>query len=170
MPKTNYFSQPEKHYIQLFGKLYEKRGFTQTLGQIFAILSYKANNPEEGLDQQEIAEMIDRSVSTASRLLNKLVDLQYCDFVEKINENDRRERKYYMSKSINQIASKRFKYLIKESEELKNNLVRIQNEIPKNQQDKNKEISEHLNYLTSQVEKLIEFYSRVLKLSKELFE
>ncbi|MBD3197283.1 MAG: hypothetical protein GF317_19670 [Candidatus Lokiarchaeota archaeon] len=170
MSNTNFFNKPEKEYIQLFGKLYKKRGFTNTLGQIFAILSYKANTPEEGLDQQEIARMIDRSVSTASRLLNKLVDMQYCNFIEQINENDRRERKYYMSKSINQIASRRFKFLIKESKELKNELISIQDEIPKNQQDNHEEISKHLEYLISQVEKLIEFYSRVLKLSKELFD
>ncbi|MFX0061077.1 MAG: hypothetical protein ACFFC7_02745 [Candidatus Hermodarchaeota archaeon] len=57
----------EMEFIEFYGKTLASHGSPETLGQIFALLTLYARNPENGLNQQEIAPIIDTHVSTVSR-------------------------------------------------------------------------------------------------------
>ncbi|MFX1538281.1 MAG: hypothetical protein ACFFDI_29175, partial [Promethearchaeota archaeon] len=64
--------------INLFGKLFQAHARSEILGRIFALLNLKATSPEKGLDQQQIALLTGRSVSTVSRVLDKMIKMKYC--------------------------------------------------------------------------------------------
>ncbi|MFX0061893.1 MAG: hypothetical protein ACFFC7_06865 [Candidatus Hermodarchaeota archaeon] len=159
----------EKKYIELFGKLYEKRGQTKALGQVYAVLAYKAQSPENGLEQQEIAAMVDRSVSAVSRLLNKLVEMKFCNFVEEMDKG-RRKRKYYMTVSFKEIAIGRFYQIIKDNLFLREELEKIPKNLPKEEIDENKELIEFLERMLTMIDKMNEFYKKAIGFVEELLD
>ncbi|MFW9995886.1 MAG: hypothetical protein ACFFD4_27855 [Candidatus Odinarchaeota archaeon] len=163
-------SENEKKVMNLFGQFYVMRGLHRGLGQIFAVLTLKTDSPQNGLDQQTIAEMIGRSVSTASRLLNKFVEMRYCDYTEELNEHKKRERKYYMTTSIKQIAVNRFHRIIREHTYLKNGLSKIRNDIAEEELSSNSTFVKQLELLSRQIDKLNEFFEKAIVLSNDFFD
>lgn len=158
----------EKQYLNLFGDLYEKRGFPKALGQIYALLALKANTPEDGLVQQDIAKLIDRSVSAVSRLLTKLAEMKYCEYVEVINPNKKRERKYYMRLSMKDIALRRINLIIDENDELKNSLNLIIDKIGSQEKKEQAEFIDFIKSMSLQIVKLRAFYEKTIDTGKEL--
>lgn len=163
-------SQFERNLLEIFGRYYEKRGMPNALGQIYILLAYKAPNPEAGLDQQYIANIIDRSVSTASRLLNKLVQMGFADYTEEINENDRRERKYYMLADLQEMAANRFQLLILENKGLHRQVKRLEKKAAKANGQKNKELINYLDVLEAQIGKMSQLYEKLLELSEDILD
>ncbi|MBD3404621.1 MAG: winged helix-turn-helix transcriptional regulator [Candidatus Lokiarchaeota archaeon] len=158
----------EKQYIETFGEFYESRGMTKILGQVYAILAYKARDADNGLTQQEIADIIDRSVSTASRVLDQLSEMGFCGYIEEINPRGRRERKYYMSSSIKQIAVGRFFKLIKDNIKLENELSQIEESIPKSEKKENRPLIKHLNEMKESIQMLNSLYKRMIEIGKDV--
>ncbi|MFX0203812.1 MAG: hypothetical protein ACFFCW_47545 [Candidatus Hodarchaeota archaeon] len=166
--KAYQLTKYEKTYIDVFGRLYETTyGVPKSIGQIYALLAYKTKSPESGLNQQDIAALIDRSVSTVSRLLNKLVELKYCNYVEELNEQSRRERKYYQT-NIKDLASNRFKFIISQNRLIQAELEKIKAEIPTEEVPENKEFIAHLEWLNKMFEQLNNIYKQAVILSQEL--
>lgn len=160
----------EKQYIETFGRFYESRGMTKIIGQVYAILAYQARDSDNGLTQQEIADMIDRSVSTASRVLDQLTDMGFCGYIEEINDRGRRERKYYMSSSIKEIAVGRFFKLIKDNIRLENDLNQIRESIPKSERKANRQLLQHLDEMKESIEMLNILYKRMIEISKDVLK
>ena len=99
-------SKEEKRYINLFGDYYEKRGLPHAMGQIYSVLAYKAQTPEEGMTQRDIAQLVDRSVSAVSRLLNSLVEMGLGLYTEKVNERGIRNTTQIMVNLTNGVKRK----------------------------------------------------------------
>ncbi|MFW9995094.1 MAG: hypothetical protein ACFFD4_23855 [Candidatus Odinarchaeota archaeon] len=109
-------------------------------------------------------------IASASRLLNKSVEMRYCDYTEELNEHKKRERKYYMTTSIKQTVVNRFHQIIRENTYLKNGLSKIRNDIAAEELSSNSKFPEQLELLRSQIDKLNEFYEKAIVLSKDFFD
>ncbi|MHA1984890.1 MAG: hypothetical protein ACW967_11080, partial [Candidatus Hodarchaeales archaeon] len=59
-------SEFEKEFINIWGQLYENRSQSRLLGEIWGLITLKADSPENGLDQQEISNILHKSLSTVS--------------------------------------------------------------------------------------------------------
>lgn len=156
-------SATEQEYLEIYADLYKKRGQSPVLGKIFGLLLYRAKSMEEGMDQQKIAELVDRSVSTVSRLLVDMEKMGLVSYTEVFNEKKRRERKYYMANSIRDITAKRFQVLIAEVHSFNKKVQELRKRHPGEDPD----LSKHLDHLGKDNQFLLELYQKVLDMSKE---
>ncbi|MBN2230073.1 MAG: helix-turn-helix domain-containing protein [Candidatus Thorarchaeota archaeon] len=137
------------------------------MGKVYAIISYKATRPEDGLTQQEIADYIDRSVSTISRLLDTIVEMGFLNYTEEINERGKRERKYYMASDMGDIVVKRFQDSIEQNVHLKNSLQLIIAKMKKQDVQKHKEFLTHLEQMDNEIDLIIRLYEKASKLGEK---
>ncbi|MHA2365187.1 MAG: hypothetical protein ACXAC7_14605 [Candidatus Hodarchaeales archaeon] len=144
--------------------MYEKRGQSFLLGQIWGLLNLKANSPEKGLLQQEIAEYLDLSISSVSRKLKTLVKMKQVNFIH------RRERKYYVNPSFGQIITRRYQEVIEEYNWIKNELIEIKDMIPEEEQQENENLIKQINQMEDVFSNITEIYHRVIEESQELLE
>ncbi|MFW9777702.1 MAG: hypothetical protein ACFFE8_02530 [Candidatus Heimdallarchaeota archaeon] len=85
------------------------------------------------MNQQEIASYLNNnfhkqvSVSTISRTLKKMYQAKYCSYQEE--STGRRIRKYYAHGSIKDLSIKRFRYSIRESHTLMQELEKIEQDM-----------------------------------------
>ncbi|MFX0090581.1 MAG: hypothetical protein ACFFBD_02365 [Candidatus Hodarchaeota archaeon] len=157
----------EKEFIDSFGEMYDLHGRSETMGLIFAVLTLKARAPEAGMDQQEIASIIGKSVSTVSRTLNRMVEAKFCTFIEEMNEKYRRERKYFVKTSFRELALDRIKQQIKQILRFKDRLEQIKRNVLENAADENavnenKDLLDELDALIIIYSQLVEYYEASL--------
>ena len=145
------------------------RGQPETLGKIYALLAYKANSQEKGMDQQQIAKLVDRSVSTVSRLLNELETAGFCRYTEIINKSGKRERKYFMLSSTKEIAKKRFRILIEQNEWFIGELSKVNKLVSESGDTEEDVFLQHLSTIEVSAEKLNTVYKFIIhKIEEEL--
>jgi DNA-binding transcriptional regulator GbsR (MarR family) len=172
----------ETKFINVFGELYEKRGQNRFLGKLWSLLFLKAHSPEQGLDQQEIAEYLGRSVSTVSRQLKMLVKLQLVDFIDDSSQevNQQRysprkfysRRKYYMKTNFQKIISGSIKAMIANSmwfkEKLDSLKIRVQND-PEDNEEIQKNLIDHIDDIDERVKLLNNVWYQFIEEGKDLF-
>jgi DNA-binding transcriptional regulator GbsR (MarR family) len=157
-------TEPEKSFVDVYGKMFALRR-SKNFGRIFALILLKAKIPEQGLEQQEIAQIIRNnfndtiSVSTVSRILNKMLVGNYCNYTEE--KGKRSKRKYFSSMDFKQLAIERLTNNIKEGEYLMNKLNEIKKEIATDQ------INDQNSNLVSSIDSLISVYSVILDLYED---
>jgi DNA-binding transcriptional regulator GbsR (MarR family) len=159
-------SKEEKRYINLFGEYYEKRGLPHAMGQIYSVLAYKARTPEEGMTQRDIAQLVDRSVSAVSRLLNSLVEMGLGLYTEKVNERGRRERRYYLAASIADITVQRLGIILLQNVNLHESISKIIDQMSGTSIKKNKELVNHLTQMQEMIKAVNKFYEDAIEKSK----
>ncbi len=150
---TNY----EAEYISLWGELYENRGQNEVLGKIWGLLTLKADAPEEGLDQVKISKLLNRSVSTVSRHLKTLTNMQI------ISHKDDDVRKYYVSKNFKEISNLRFYASVNEYREAINELSDIKNSMSQKEVLENQSLIDTINLTENVLNKISEIFLNVLK-------
>ncbi|MHA2295060.1 MAG: hypothetical protein ACXAEU_14720 [Candidatus Hodarchaeales archaeon] len=146
------------------------RGRPKNIGVILALLSLKARSPEFGLDQEEIADLTGKSLSTISRALNDAVELKYCEYKETMNEIFRRERKYYVRTSFKEMVLERLTKTADESKILQDKINKIRSSMKEEEITNNNELLEHFDRLDKQATLLIEFNRKIIELSQEFFK
>ncbi|MFW9992311.1 MAG: hypothetical protein ACFFD4_09715 [Candidatus Odinarchaeota archaeon] len=130
----------------------------------------KARSPETGLDQEEITALTGKSLSTVSRALNKACDMKYCDYIEKMNEIYRLERKYYVKTSFRELVIDRLTKTGEESRILQEKIDSIRGRIKEDEKEKNRDLLEHFERLYRQADQLIELNREILELSNKFFK
>lgn len=165
-------SRFEKEYLDAFGRFYEARGMQRAVGQIYALLAYKADNANNGLTQIDIGQYINRSISTVSRSLRTLTNLDLCDFTENVNIKGRLERKYYLSSyhHIWEMLTKRFELALLQDMSLKSNLYAIPSHMSEKEKKQYSVFLDHLRTLDESLTERHEFYQEVVALSRKKFE
>ncbi|MFX0095914.1 MAG: MarR family transcriptional regulator, partial [Candidatus Hodarchaeota archaeon] len=128
----------------------------------------KARSPETSLNQQEIANLTDISLSTVSRTLTKMVKAGFCDFVGKMNEKGRLEKKFFTKKSVNYVIIERFKLSIKESSIIGANFGKLKENISK-KQNANPHLINLLETQKEDFELLARFYEKMVREAEEAF-
>ena len=159
-------SKEEKRYINLFGDYYEKRGLPRAMGQIYSVLAYKAQSPEQGMTQKDIALLVDRSVSAVSRLLNSLVEMGLGLYTEQVNERGRRERRYYLAASIADITVQRLGIILLQNVNLHESITKILEQMTGSSIEKNKELVDHLTQMQQMIKAVNKFYEGAIEKSK----
>lgn len=127
----------EKEYIEIWGRLYESRGQVKLLGKIWGLLSLKADSPENGLEQNEIVEYLQSSLSSVSRYLKKLVEMNAVKYIDQKNEKN---RIYYTGRNFQQITKTRFTASINEYTFILTKLEEIRSGIPSDEKENNFEL------------------------------
>ena len=144
---TNY----EKKYIKMIGEKFSIHGKYESVGRIYALLNLKAKKPEDALNQQEIARLIGKSVSTVSRTLKNMVASGYCDYVLVNNEQDRAERKYHAKRDFKDFILARFTQSLREWDHMKKELSDLTDSIPKEESQENQFLLKEIKLYERQI-------------------
>ncbi len=147
--------------------MWESRGAYYIIGQIFGILVLRAFKPEYGLDQQSIAKLIDRSVSSISRSLSSLITTGYCRYVESINMKNRRERRYFVTLNLKEMTVDRFRETLHETLTFKDELTRIQKQMTEEDKKKFSLMALFFQGAQQNLAELAEFYKRTIELGEK---
>ncbi|MFW9856318.1 MAG: hypothetical protein ACFFFG_14795 [Candidatus Thorarchaeota archaeon] len=137
----NELNHNEKDFINSFSRFYELKGRSETLGQVFGLLFLRAPSPERGLSQKEIASLIGKSKSSISRVLDLLLEQQFCTYTLENNENARAERKYFVKGSFRALTIDRTKQTMAQDASLKADLLKIAESIPGDKNTRNQELA-----------------------------
>ncbi|MFX1255760.1 MAG: hypothetical protein ACFFCZ_29415 [Promethearchaeota archaeon] len=156
-------------FIEFYGKIFSSQGRSETLGQIFALLTLRARNPENGLNQQEIAPIIDTHVSTVSRALAIMVKFGFCNFIEKKSKKNRLERRYYTKSSVKEQMFDRINQEIKENLLRREGLERIKKNIPEEELKDNQNLITLLEEFSEAYKNAAAMQEQLLKLNEEYF-
>ena len=135
----------EKEYIEIWGKLYESRGQVKLLGKIWGLLSLKADVLENGLDQNEIVEYLQSSLSSVSRYLKKLVEMNAVKYIDQ--KDEKQNRIYYIGTNFEQITKTRFTASINEYTFILTKLEEIRSGIPSDEEKNNLELITQIDYI-----------------------
>ncbi len=151
----------ERRYVTIVGKRFGVHGRSEVMGQIFALLSLRARSPENAMSQQEIAGLIEKSLSTVSRSLKKLYKGGYCAYVLEDNELDRAERRYHARYDYKEFILARFAHTLGEASLLVEDLTSLSQSIPEERTQENSHLLEEIgryieetNMSTRVIEKL----------------
>jgi len=165
----------EQELVDLFGKLFQLNARPENLGRIFALLSLKAASPENGLDQQQIAFLTGRSLSTVSRVLDKMVRLKYCNYEEDSTTSEEKQdnlskrkyyprRRYYIKASYKELTVDAVNQGIAEYSRMKRELEKIRAKVPNEEEDSNSDLLTLLDRLTEDFDQLVVAFRRMLEL------
>ncbi|MHA2105547.1 MAG: hypothetical protein ACW981_19140 [Candidatus Hodarchaeales archaeon] len=149
-------SDYEKEFINIWGQLYENRSQSKVLGEIWGLLTLKADSPENGLDQQEISKILHKSLSTVSRQMKTLVDMQIVSFT------DKGIRKYYTSKNFKQITNLRFQASIQEYLWTIEQLNSIKEEISNQEVEEYKNLINTINLTEKTLTNISNIYRKII--------
>lgn len=141
----------EKKYIKMIGEKFSIHGKYESVGRIYALLNLKAKTPETALNQQEIAHLIGKSVSTVSRTLKNMVAAGYCNYVLENNEQDRAERKYHAKRDFKDFILARFTQSLREWDHVKNELAELTDSIPKEESQENQTLLKEIKLYEKQI-------------------
>jgi DNA-binding transcriptional regulator GbsR (MarR family) len=141
----------EKKYIKMIGEKFSIHGKYETVGRIYALLNLKAKTPNNALNQQEIAHLIGKSVSTVSRTLKNMVSAGYCDYVLENNEQDRAERKYHAKRDFKDFILARFTQSLREWDHLKRELTELTDSISMEESQENQTLLREIKLYKSQI-------------------
>ncbi|MFX1536922.1 MAG: hypothetical protein ACFFDI_22110 [Promethearchaeota archaeon] len=157
-------------FIKFYGKTFASQGRSETLGQIVALLTLRARNPGNGLNQQEIAPIIDTHVSTVSRALSIMVNFGFCSFIETKGKKNRLERRYYIKSSVKEQMFDRINQEIKENLLRRDGLERIKKNIPEEELKDNQELITVLEEFSAAYKHAAEMQKQLLELNEEFFK
>jgi DNA-binding transcriptional regulator GbsR (MarR family) len=180
--EDNKISIYETKFIEVFGELYEKRGQSNFLGKLWALIFLKSKSPSNGLDQQEIAYYLNCSISTVSRNLKTLVDLHLIDFTDE-NSQIKNEigytvrkfytrRKYYIRANFHEIIGRSLKAIIDNSSWFKNQLDSLITKMEKTSDIhliSEQHLISHIKEIDGRVDMLNKAWYQFIKESGELF-
>ncbi len=158
----------EKNIIDSYGKLWEMRGLYFIIGKIFGVLVLRAFKPQYGLTQESIAKFVNRSVSSVSRSLSSLLKAGKCHYIEVINENHHRERRYYVTLNLKELTIDQYKQIINQTIFFKERIQNIYEQMSENDKKDFLITSQFLQALKINLEKLIKFNENVMELSNQL--
>jgi len=155
----------ERKYITIVGERFGVHGRSEVMGQIFGLLSLRARSAENAISQQEIAELIGKSISTISRSLKKLCKGGYCTYVLENNELDRAERRYHARYDYKEFILARFEHTLGEARLLVEDLTNLIQAIPEEEVKENSHLLEEIDRYIEETK----MSARVIdKLQKEL--
>jgi DNA-binding transcriptional regulator GbsR (MarR family) len=140
LPAFEKLNQFEMDFINSFSQFYELRGRSETLGQVFGLLFLRAPSPERGLTQKEIASLIGKSKSSISRILDLLIEQQFCAYALEDNEMARAERRYFVRGSFKELTIDRTKQSMAQDASLKASLQKITESIPNEEKSRNQDL------------------------------
>ncbi len=166
-PRAVKLTEYERKYITIVGKRFGVHGRSEAMGQIFALLNLRARSPETAMSQQEIAELITKSLSTVSRSLKKLLKGGYCNYILEDNELERAERRYHARYDYKEFILARFAHTLGEARLLVDELTNLFHSIPADRMDENSNLLEQITRYISETNvssKIIE------KLREELID
>ena len=173
--QSTILTEYERELVDLFGNLFFLHGRPQNFGILFALLSLKATSPERGLDQEEIASLTNKSVSTISRTLDKMVSLKYCSFKEdkgEISSSTRRKyyprRRYYMRASYKDISKDTVTQGIVAYEGMKEKVEQIRQKIPEEEYGENTDLLALLDRFRKDFDQLVTVYQKMIELWAEI--
>ncbi|MFW9996345.1 MAG: hypothetical protein ACFFD4_30160 [Candidatus Odinarchaeota archaeon] len=168
MTTSNTLSSDEKEFIELFVRNFDAEGRKRGMGQIMALLMYKG---EQGLTQNEIANLLDLSVSQVSRLLKILVDSKRCSSSDSNVRTDkgRLEKKYFFKSSLKEMVADRMKHGIKEYTSLKNDTILLREKVMKQDAGKHGELIANLQRMEKMSDDIILFFTKAMELAGEIF-
>jgi DNA-binding transcriptional regulator GbsR (MarR family) len=163
---NNKLSKYETLFINLFGNLYEKRGQIRLLGEIWALLSLKI----DGLNQQEIAQFLNKSVSNISRQLKFLVDVKLIGFKEEFNELRRKERKYFVTTNFRQTIIGSINVAILNDQSIYNELLKLKNSISDEEKEKNDVILKYMSLMEARLNIMNQIWTNIQKECLKVFK
>ncbi|UCE11518.1 MAG: hypothetical protein JSW61_06185 [Candidatus Thorarchaeota archaeon] len=140
----------EKKYVDIVGRRFGVHGRSEAMGQIFALLNLKAKTPEAAMNQQDIATLIRKSISTVSRSLKKLVQGGYCDYVLEDNEQDRAERRYHAKRDYTELLLARISHTLAEAQGMVDDLTSLSQSISEGKKKENKQLIDQIQLYVEQ--------------------
>ena len=152
----------EKEYIEIWGRLYESRGQIKLLGKIWGLLSLKADVPENGLDQNEIVEYLQSSLSSVSRYLKKLVEMNAVKYIDQ--KDEKQNRIYYTGQNFEQITKTRFQASINEYTFTLTKLEEIRSGIPSDEEENNLELLTQINQIENVFRNVNNIFRTILEI------
>jgi len=165
---TKELNKYEKKIVELYSQLWEMRGSYFIIGKVFGILVLRAFKPEYGLDQRSIAKFINRSISTASRSLSSLLKSGKCHYIEILNNNHRRERRYYVKLNLKELIMDQYKQIINETIFFKERLKDIHNDMSQKDNENYLVTAQFLKAVQINLEKLITFNEKILEMGEHV--
>lgn len=153
----------EKKFIEMYGSLFDEMGRSETQGKIFAYLLLRGNSEVNGLSQEDLAETVNRSVSTVSRVLGDMVKGGLCTVKEAINEKYRRENRYYISKGVYELTKQRTNHRLHEAQSMISHLESLNQEM-----DRDTEFRD--DTLQIKIKEIISSYSIIVDLLNKFID
>ena len=152
-------SKLEKEFIDIWGDIYERRGQLRSLGELWALLTLKADSPDIGLDQHQIAHYLHSSPSTISRNLKTLTEMKIVEYSEQ------RIRKYFTDTNFREISNLRFQATINEYKWTIEELNKIKDSIPSHRNKENENLIETIVFMEKFLQKIIDIYQKIINMN-----
>jgi DNA-binding transcriptional regulator GbsR (MarR family) len=163
-------NQYEMDFINSFSKFYELKNRSETLGQVFGLLFLRSPSPERGLTQKEIASLIGKSKSSISRILDLLIEQQFCTYTLEDNEMARAERRYFIKGSFKELTIDRTKQSRAQDVSLKASLHKITESIPRDEKSQNQELLSIITQFCDLIDLLALSHEKTLEILNEHYK
>lgn len=170
----------EKKFISLIGDLYEMRGQIRTQGMIWGLIYLKKSSP---LDQQQMAFLLEISVSTVSRNVKILQKLHLIEFREENDLNDTdtlhferkyySRRKYFIKTDIKDLIKFSIQAIINNSMKFRKELFDLQNTLIKDggkNSNINNNLIDNITEINNRITILNKIFTQFAKESEEVFK